>query len=150
MRNVSLRPPAICSVRRMERGRFRKSWWVGLLDAQRMERVAVIARQSKGALLPGDVVSALVRVAFPSGGIGSDVVQSQVAGRLMILSANANATSEVQSAALAGVFDIQKIVRARSDAQGRRLNREIELFLSNPQRNLPKLRPSGAPPGPPV
>jgi hypothetical protein len=51
---------------------------------------------------------------------------------------------------LAGVFDIQKIVHARSDAAGRRLNREIELFLSNPQQNLPKLRPSGAPPGPPV
>jgi hypothetical protein len=122
----------------------------GLLDPQRMERVAVIAHQSKGALLPGEVVSALLRAAFPNGGNGSDVVQSQLAGRLMILSANANATSEVQAAALAGVFDIQKIVHARSDAAGRRLNREIELFLSNPQQNLPKLRPSGAPPGPPV
>jgi hypothetical protein len=122
----------------------------GLLDPQRMERVAVIAHQTKEALLPGDVVSALVRAAFPNGGNGSDVVQSQLAGRLMILSANANATSEVQAAALAGVFDIQKIAHARSDAAGRRLNREIELFLSNPQQNLPKLRPSGAPPGPPV
>ena len=77
-------------------------------------------------------------------------MQAQVAQRLMILSADVNATSEVQSAALGGVFDIQKIVHARSDAAGRRLNREIELFLSNPQQNWPKLRPSGAPPGPPV
>ena len=122
----------------------------GLLDPQRMERVAVIAQQSNGALLPGDVVAALLGAAFPSGGNGSDVVQTQVARRLMILSADANATSEVQSAALAGVFNIQKIVRPRPDAAGRRLNREIELFLSNPQQNLPKVRPSGAPPGPPV
>jgi len=100
--------------------------------------------------LPGDVVSALVRATFPMGGSGSDAVQSQVAERLMILSADANATSEVQSAALVGVFDIQKIMRARSDAAGQRLNRQIELFLSNPQQNLPKPRPSGAPPGPPV
>jgi hypothetical protein len=122
----------------------------GLLEPQRMERMAVIAHESKAGILPGEVVSALVRAAFPSGGTGSDVVQSQVAGRLMILSANENATSEVQSAALTGVFDIQKIVHARPDAVGRRLNREIELFLSNPQQNLPKLRPSGVPPGPPV
>ncbi len=122
----------------------------GLLDPQRMERVAVIAHQSHGALSPRDVVAALLGAAFPSGGTGNDVVQSQVAGRLMILAADAKATSEVQSAALAGVFDIQKMVRARPDAAGRRLNWEIELFLSNPQQSLPKLRPSGAPPGPPV
>jgi hypothetical protein len=122
----------------------------GLLDPQRMERVAVIAHQSQGALSPGDVVGALLRAAFPVGGTGSDVVQSQVAGRLMILAADAKATSEVQSAALAGVFDVQKMVRGRPDAAGRRLNWEIELFLSNPQQSLPKLRPSGAPPGPPV
>jgi hypothetical protein len=122
----------------------------GLLDPQRMERLAVIAHESQGALSSGDVVAALVGAAFPSGGTGSDVVQSQVARRLMILSEDANATSEVQSAALAGVFDIQKIVHGRPDAAGRRLNREIELFLSNPQQNLPKMKPSGVPPGPPV
>jgi hypothetical protein len=56
----------------------------------------------------------------------------------------------VQSVALAGVFDVQKIVHGRADAGSRRLDHEIELFLSNPKQNLPKVAPSGAPPGPPV
>jgi hypothetical protein len=68
----------------------------------------------------------------------------------MLLSANATATAEVQSVALDGVSQIQKIVHGRSDASSRRLDHEIELFLSNPKDNLPKLTPSGAPPGPPV
>jgi hypothetical protein len=78
------------------------------------------------------------------------VVQSQIAERLMLLSANATATPEVQSVALGGVFEIQKIVHARSDASSRRLDHEIELFLSNPKDNLPRLTPSSAPSGPPV
>jgi hypothetical protein len=122
----------------------------GLLDPQRMERLAVIAHESPGAMAPEEVISALMNAAFPAGGSGSDVVQTQLARRLMILSADPNASSEVQSVALGGVFDIQKIVKGRSDATGRQLNREVELFLSNPQQNLPKPRPSGAPPGPPV
>jgi hypothetical protein len=127
----------------------------GLLDAQRMERLAVIAHKTQGGLSPGVVVSTLVRAAFPgntaarSAELG-EAVQSEIVERLMLLSSEAAATSEVQSAALAGVFDIQKIVRGRSDPAGRRLSREIELFLSNPQQSAPKLKPSGAPPGPPV
>jgi hypothetical protein len=31
-----------------------------------------------------------------------------------------------------------------------RLDHEITLFLQNPQQNTPKLKSSGAPPGPPV
>jgi hypothetical protein len=127
----------------------------GLLDAQRMERLAVIAHESPGGLSPAHVVSALVSAAFPGNAAAhtfelGEAVQSEVAERLMLLSSEASATSKVQSAALAGVFDIQKIVHGRSDPASRRLSREIELFLSNPQQNAPKLKPSGAPPGPPV
>jgi hypothetical protein len=130
----------------------------GLLDPQRMERLAVIEHESPGAMLPGDVVSALLRASFPATAATSakstddlaGVVQTQVAERLMLLSADASATSEVQAAALAGVYAVQNIVRSRQNQTARRLNREIELFLSNPQQNLPKLKPSGAPPGPPV
>jgi len=125
----------------------------GLLDPQRMERLAVIEHESEGSMSPANVVSALVSKGFQdsnAAGPLSSVVQSQIAERLMLLSANTTATSDVLSVALGGVFAIQKIVHARSDASSRRLDHEIELFLINPKDNLPKLMPSGAPPGPPV
>jgi hypothetical protein len=68
----------------------------------------------------------------------------------MLLSADASATPEVQAAALSGIYDVQKILHAGQGPSALRLNREIELFLSNPQQNAPKLKPSGAPAGPPV
>lgn len=131
----------------------------GLLDAQRMQRLAVIARETAGAPAAGEVVSALVRAAFtdatPASSLKSseDIVSSvqvDVTEHLMLLAADTGATPEAQSTALAGVYDVQKIIRGRTDAAARRLNREIELFLSNPQQNTPKLKPSGAPPGPPI
>ena len=128
----------------------------GLLDPQRMERLAVISRQSQGAVSPGDVVSALVREGFQNdsgnneGSELSAVVESQIAERLMLLSSDAVATPEVQSVALGGVFDVQKVVHGRTDPSSRRLDHEIELFLKDPKQNMPKLRPSGVPPGPPV
>jgi len=131
----------------------------GLLDAQRMQRLAVIARETAGAPAAGEVVSALVRAAFPDATPASNLkssedivssVQADVTEHLMLLAADTGATPEAQSTALAGVYDVQKIIRGRTDAAARRLNREIELFLSNPQQNTPKLKPSGAPPGPPI
>jgi hypothetical protein len=125
----------------------------GLLDPQRMERLAVIEHESAGSISPANVVSALVSEGFQddnAAGQLSSVVQSQIAERLMLLSANATATPEVQSVALGGIFEIQKIVHARSDASSKRLDHEIELFLSNPKDNLPKLTPSSTPSGPPV
>ncbi len=128
----------------------------GLLDPQRLERLAVIAHESQGAVSPNEVVSALVHEGFQSesgdgeGAEMSAAVQSQIAERLMLLSADAAATPEVQSVALGGVFDVQKMVHGRTDASSRRLDHEIELFLSNPKQNTPKLKPSGVPPGPPV
>ena len=126
----------------------------GLLDPQRMQRLAVISRQEQGAISPGEIVSALLRAGFQrDSGEAADLnaaVQSQIAERLMLLSSDADATPEVQSIALAGVFEVEKIVHARSDAGSRLLDHEIELFLDNPKQNMPKLAPSGAPPGPPV
>lgn len=130
----------------------------GLLDPERMQRLAVIAHQSEDALSADEVVSALVHAAFPGagtnpssrGGEVGDAVRAQVAERLMVLSADAGATPEVQAAALAGTFKVQKIVHAQQSPAARRLDREIELFLSNPHQNTPKLKSSGAPPGPPI
>jgi hypothetical protein len=129
----------------------------GLLDAKRMQRLAVIAHESSEAVAPSEVIADLVKAAFARAeGIDghqrdlSDAVQAELTEKLMLLSVEADATPEVQSAALAGVFDVQKLVKARTDSSGRRLSREIELFLSNPHQNAPKLKPSGAPPGPPV
>ena len=129
----------------------------GLLDPQRMERLAVIAHESQGAVSPGEVVSALVHEGFQNesgndeGAEMNTVAGADIAERLMLLSSDAVATPEVQSVALGGVLDVQKIVHGRTDASSRRLiMREIELFLKDPKQNLPKLKPSGVPPGPPV
>ncbi len=70
----------------------------------------------------------------------------------MILAANPSATPETQSAALAGVHQVQAAIR-KSMARNANLNRlehEITLFLQNPSQNTPKLKASGAPAGPPV
>ena len=81
----------------------------GLLNPQRMERLAVISRQDAQALSPESVVSALVNAAFtddaktPAERDLAGVVQSEVAERLMVLAANCDATPEVRAAGLAGV-----------------------------------------------
>jgi len=139
----------------------------GLLDAQRMQRLAVTSNLNAGTLSPSEVVAALVKSAFagrPGGlaGAGSgsasaggenpiaDAVRAQVADHLMLLAMDGSASPEVQAAALAGITNVQKIVHADQSATGRRLDHEITLFLSNPHENAPKLKPSGVPPGPPV
>jgi hypothetical protein len=132
----------------------------GLLQPQRMERLMVIARQDTNAPSPASVVSALVNAAFaaPKAPAQTDlqqVVQTDIAERLMILAANSQATPEVRGAGLAGVRESQKAIQ-KSLATGpqnsalQNLDREIKLFLENPQQNTPKLNSSGAPPGPPV
>jgi len=130
----------------------------GLLDPQRMQRLAVISQQDANAPSPSSVVSALVNAGFPENAKTpaerdlAGVVQTQIAERLMVLAANADATPEVQAAALAGVRDVQSAVKNRAgrDLVLQRLDHEITLFFQNPQQNTPKLKPSGAPPGPPV
>jgi hypothetical protein len=130
----------------------------GLLDPERMQRLAVISRQESQAPSPRSVVSALVATAFSGTAKTSaerdlaGVVQTEVAERLMILAANSEATPEVRAAALAGVREVQSAVK-KNAARGpgmEQIDHEIMLFLQNPGQNTPKLKSSGAPAGPPV
>lgn len=130
----------------------------GLLDPRRMQRLAVISRQEAQAPSPANVVSALVGAAFsdnaktPTERDLAGVVQTEVAERLMILAANSDATPEVRAVALAGVHEVQTAVK-KGATRGpviEQLDHEIILFLQNPEQNTPKLKSSGAPPGPPV
>ncbi len=130
----------------------------GLLDPRRMQRLAVISQQDGNALSPQAVISALVTAGFPGSAKTpaerdlAGVVQSQIAERLMILAVNPDATPEVQAVALAGVHEVQAAVK-KSPSKSvalERIAQEIELFLRNPGQNTPKLKPSGAPAGPPV
>jgi hypothetical protein len=130
----------------------------GLLNPQRMQRLAVISRQESPAPSPSSVVSALVTAAFsdtaktPAERDLAGVVQTEVADRLMILAANSDATAEVRAVALAGVREVQSAVK-KNTARGpvlEQIDHEIILFLQNPEQNTPKLKSSGAPAGPPV
>jgi hypothetical protein len=130
----------------------------GLLDPRRMQRLAVISEQDSRAPSPGSVVSALVTTAFSDAAKTSTerdlagVVQTEVAEWLMILAANSEATPEVRAVALAGVHEVQGVIK-KSATRGpaiEQIDHEIILFLQNPEQNTPKLKSSGAPPGPPV
>jgi len=130
----------------------------GLLDPKRLQRLAVISEQDSGVPSPGSVVSALVSAAFSAitkTAAERDlagVVQTEVAERLMILAANSEATPEVRAVGLAGVREVQGVIR-KNTTRGpaiEQLDHEIILFLQNPEQNTPKLKSSGAPPGPPV
>jgi hypothetical protein len=130
----------------------------GLLEPRRLQRLAVISQQDNRVPSPGSVVSALVGTAFAGAAKTAaerdlaGVVQTDVAERLMILAANAEATPEVRAVALAGVREVQGAIK-KSANRGpaiERLDHDIILFLQNPEQNTPKLKSSGAPPGPPV
>jgi hypothetical protein len=127
----------------------------GLLDPQRMQRLATLARQATGMPGPPEIIGSLIRSTFegPGRSAGDDlagVVQTDVAERLMLLAADGGARPEIQAAALAGVRDVKRRVAAGQGPLWRRLDHEIGLFLADPQRNLPRLSPSIAPPGPPI
>ncbi len=130
----------------------------GLLNPQRMQRLVVISRQESKAPSAESVVSALVSTAFsdtaktPAERDLAGVVQTEVADRLMILAANSDATAEVRAAALAGVREVQGAVK-KNATRGpilEQIDHEIILFLQDPEQNTPKVKPSGAPAGPPV
>jgi hypothetical protein len=130
----------------------------GLLDAKRMQRLAVISRQDSQAPSPQSVVSALLAAAFsassrtPAEQDLAGVIESEVVERLMILAANSEATAEVRAVALAGMHEAQNTIKGRSAGNPvmQQLDHEIVLFLQNPAQNTPKLKLSGAPAGPPV
>jgi hypothetical protein len=130
----------------------------GLLDPQRVQRLAVIAQQQENALSPQAVISALVTAGFAGKADSAAqndlaaVVQTQISERLMILAANQEATPEVRAVALAGVREVQEAAKhsAAKNPALDRIEQEIMLFLQNPSQNTPKIKPSGAPAGPPV
>lgn len=127
----------------------------GLLDPERMERLQILSGYDSRYPSPTGVISRLVTKEFepehqPS--VLSDVVRQDLAHRLMILSANADATPEVRASALAGISQLQKALESGrlTGPISKQIAHQIKLFLENPQQNTPKLKPSGAPPGPPV
>jgi hypothetical protein len=130
----------------------------GLLDPERLARMDSIHHFDDDAPASAEVIAALVRNAFavapvPSQSKASDlseVVENELADRLMILAADDNATAEVRSEAWVGVNGIYAQVRTNRNPAESNIARQIEAFIRDPKQNLPKLRPSGAPPGPPI
>ena len=105
-----------------------------------------------------EVISALVKNAFGVGAVSSqpkasdlsDVVENELADRLMILAADDSATAEVRSQAWVGVNGIYAQVKTSRRPAASNIARQIEAFIRDPKQNVPKLRPSTAPPGPPI
>lgn len=118
----------------------------GLLDPERLERADVLHQQEPESPSADDIVDALVKTATAQS--GHFAVAADIAERLMILSQNDAATPQVRAVALSGVEQIRKSLQPSVWNAG--LEREIDLFLRDPKNNTPKLKPSGAPPGPPV
>ena len=98
-----------------------------------------------------DIVHAVVAAAHPPASTDPlhEVVGTEVVERLILLAADDRAASDIRGLALK-VLDGAKKILAESDSPAyRQLQQEIDNFLRDP-KNVPKLRPSGAPPGPPV
>ena len=117
----------------------------GLLNAKRVERMIAIHTEDANSLSVDEVVDGLVKRATSEAGdpLGA-AVATQVAERLMALAGDDGATPEAQAAAYRGVLALKN---ANVDA---RLANEIERFLRDPKNNMPKVKSSGAPEGPPV
>ena len=130
----------------------------GLLDPERLQRADVLHQHDATAPSAKEIVMALLQAAFPRGNNAEasrlqQVVATEIVERLMILAADDRAAPEIQAVALNGVLEAQNELGQSgftASTAGNRLKREIELFLRDPKNNLPKLKPSGAPPGPPV
>jgi hypothetical protein len=128
----------------------------GLLDPKRMERLAVLSQVDTNAISPRTLIDQMIQAGFSGRATSATkqdmvgVVQSEIAERLMILAADTDATGEVQAAALAGVRQVQAATKKGSNATLQHLDHEISLFLQDPKQNTPKVKESGAPPGPPV
>ena len=129
----------------------------GLLDPERLARADSIHHFDNASPSSEEVISSLVKNTFPATPAVteksidlSDVVQNQLADQLMILAADENATPEVRDQAWAGVSGIYTAVKASRSGASVNIARRIEAFMRDPKQNVPKLKPSGAPPGPPI
>jgi two-component sensor histidine kinase len=118
-----------------------------LLEKRRVERLIAIHTEDANALSAEEVINALVKqtAADASDPVGQ-AVTFEVADRLMALAADDTATPETQNVALNGVLALQHAVGNANP----HLANEIERFLRDPKNNTPKVKPSGAPEGPPV
>ena len=127
--------------------------FIPLFDPQRIERLIAIHSQQADAPGADEVITAVVRGVFTSQS-GEDqlgqIIQTELAERLMVLAADDKATAETQAAALQGVIQVQSALKGSGSAHAVRLSSEIERFRRDPMNNTPKLKPSGAPEGPPI
>src|ERR1051326_7799881 len=131
----------------------------GLLDPARVARLTTIHQTDPNQLAALDVFKALADTATsgpltPSqpGALLHSVVATEIGERLMRLTVDDAAAPETQALALGAVKDIQGRLANRTDLAltMERLVHEIDLFIKDPHANVPKLKPSGAPPGPPI
>jgi hypothetical protein len=130
--------------------------FTGLLDPERLARMDSIHHFDTASPAADEVVSMLVKSTFastatpPKSSDLADVVQNELADRLMILAADDNATPEVRSEAWTGVNSIYSQTKTSQNGSARNISRRIEAFMRDPKQNVPKLKPSGAPAGPPI
>ena len=126
----------------------------GLIDAGRLERLASIHHFEPAAPSTHDVLSTIIQSAFvaDSNSDLSGIVQNELADRLMILAADDNATPEVRAEAWSAVASVYNQVHGKSNGSAMTTNiaRTIEAFMRDPKQNVPKLKNSGAPVGPPI
>lgn len=126
----------------------------GLLQPERLARMDSIHHFDSASPSAKEVIDTAIKSVFAtptttaSAHDLSAVVQNELADRLMILAADDNATAEVRGEAWAGVNDVYKRVSANPVSAA--LANEIRNFQRDPKQNVPKLKPSGAPTGPPV
>jgi hypothetical protein len=129
----------------------------GLLDPERLARMDSIYHFDNSSPSAREVISSLVKGVFVPQTTKPEelkfnalayVVQNQLADQLMILSMDENATPEVRSEAWVGVSEVASA--ARSVVGNVNLAARVELFMRDPKQNVPKLKSSGAPAGPPI
>jgi len=126
----------------------------GLLDPERLARMDSIHHFDSASPSASEVISALVKNAFTATVAAhadlSDVLQNALADRLMILAVDDNATAEVRAEAWSGVNAVSTHVKGSQSGNAAAIERRIEAFIRDPKQNVPKLKPSGAPAGPPI
>jgi hypothetical protein len=131
----------------------------GLLDPARVERLSTIHQTDHNQIAAGEVFSALVEVATGKaltpdepGAFLHSVVATEIGERLMRLAVDDAATPETQALAWKAIRDIQARLSGQTNTTLtlQRLVHEIDLFIKDPHANVPKLKPNGAPAGPPI
>lgn len=130
----------------------------GLLEPERLARMDSIHHFDNSSPSAEEVISTLVKSTFAGSAATATpqaktsdlagVVRNELADRLMILAADENATEEVRSEAWSGVSNVYAQVKNNRAAAD--ISRRIEAFMRDPKQNVPKLKLSGAPVGPPI